>query len=138
MTPETLVAALEARGVTLVADGPELVVKPATRVFPEELAALKAVKAEVLALLRGRQTISLYRLTETLVVEVPGLGGPLYITPSCREAEALRAKAPKPSVVFCRCRLIDLILAGATKAEARAVLETALLFDGSITGVRVQ
>ena len=48
-----LVAQLRARGVTLEPDGPTLVVRPAAAVRPEEIAALRQHKAEVLALLRA-------------------------------------------------------------------------------------
>ncbi len=52
MTPAVeLVARLRARGVTLEPDGPTLVVRPATAVRPDEIDALRKLKAEVLALL---------------------------------------------------------------------------------------
>jgi hypothetical protein len=47
-----LVARLRARGVTLEPDGPTLVVRPVSAVHPDEVAALRQHKAEVLALLR--------------------------------------------------------------------------------------
>jgi hypothetical protein len=48
-----LVARLRARGVALEPDGGTLVVRPADRVRPEEVVALKRLKPEVLALLRS-------------------------------------------------------------------------------------
>ena len=47
-----LVAQLRARGVIREPDGPTLVVRPVSAVRPEEIAALRQHKAEVLALLR--------------------------------------------------------------------------------------
>jgi len=55
MTPAVeLLARLRARGVVLEPDGGILVVRPAGAVQPQEVAALRRHKAEVLAMLRGR------------------------------------------------------------------------------------
>ena len=51
VTPAALLVALRARGVTVEAHGDRLRLAPADRVTPEELADLRTLKAEVLALL---------------------------------------------------------------------------------------
>jgi hypothetical protein len=51
VTPATLVAKLQARGVILRPDGETLKVRPVSKVAAEELEALRQHKAEVLALL---------------------------------------------------------------------------------------
>ena len=51
MTAAALVAELRARGVSLEPEGDRLRVRPTRLVRPEELAALRQHKAEVLALL---------------------------------------------------------------------------------------
>lgn len=53
MTAEVLVAELEARGVQLEVDGSELVVRPAGAVTPDDVAALRRAKAEVVSIVRG-------------------------------------------------------------------------------------
>lgn len=146
MTPAELVETLERRGLHLRVDGEDLAIRPPSALTQEDVATLKARKSEVLAFLRHRpaspvlETLaatSLYKLTKTLVVEVPGLGGPLYITPSCAEAERLRTE-PKPCVALCCCRVIDMLLSGVDKAGARAALEAALLFGGDVETSTVQ
>jgi hypothetical protein len=52
MTAASLVANLQARGVTLEARGDKLHVRPTGLVRPDDLEALRARKAEVLALVR--------------------------------------------------------------------------------------
>lgn len=73
MTPAALVAALQARGVTLRPDGERLRVRPVSRVTPAELEALRQSKAEVLVLLARMTTItSALILAPGLVDEVLG------------------------------------------------------------------
>ena len=56
MTAAALIAALRARGVTLVADGERLRCRPGSLLTAEDLEALQAHKVEVLATLQPRPT----------------------------------------------------------------------------------
>lgn len=118
MTAAALVAALEARGLHLEVDGCDLVVQPAAAVTPEDVAVLRRVKPDVIAVLRGRTLrtdwtrVSLYQLDRVLELAVPGSDVRLVIAPGCRIARELRASDPKPDRVWCCCEVIDLLLSG--------------------------
>ena len=65
MTPAELVAGLEARGVTLrPTERGTLAVRPADAVTPEEVAALRRAKPEVLSMLSERLVASMGALRE--------------------------------------------------------------------------
>lgn len=55
LTPSALLASLRARGVAVQADGGRLRVAPASRVPAEMLEAIRARKAELLAILTARR-----------------------------------------------------------------------------------
>jgi hypothetical protein len=57
MTATDLVRQLHARGVVLVPDGDTLRCRPKSALSPEDLAALKAMKAEVIATLTSRPSV---------------------------------------------------------------------------------
>jgi hypothetical protein len=144
MTALEAIRQAEAVGVRLSVDGlGRLVAAPPGRLPADVKAVLVAEKEAVLALLRppvpGLDVLlrsSLWRLDRTLVCDVPGLGGQLFITPSCAEAKRLRATEPLPCAVLCVCRVLDLLLSGVDPAGARAAIEAALLFDAEVSEVR--
>ena len=70
MTPASLVEALRARGVQLVTDGRRIGITPAQSVTPEERAALRRHKGEILALLGAPPELP--RLDPETVREVLG------------------------------------------------------------------
>ena len=59
MTPEALVASLEARGVTLVADGEHIRCRPKSALSAEDVENLRAHKPAILRTLRGGGTWNL-------------------------------------------------------------------------------
>jgi hypothetical protein len=79
VTAAALVTELRSRGVTLVADGEMLRCRPKSALSAEDLAALKALKSEILATLRrpclsckGRRFwISIYGVTICAVCHPP-------------------------------------------------------------------
>jgi hypothetical protein len=141
MTAADLVEALEGRGVRLAErDRGRLSIRPADRVRPEELDALRREKAVVLALLRGRalgvgwSRIQLNQLNRVLELPIPGWDQSLVIAPGCRVTRELRSQDPKPGRVWCVCEILDLIIMNVPPADARKVAEATLMFDSTITG----
>jgi hypothetical protein len=131
---------LRARGLYLELDGPALVIEAeegAARMTPEEREALKTLKPEVIAFLRGRTLgtdwtrVSLYQLDRVLEVSVPWSDVRLTIAPGCRLARELRARDQKPGRVWCTCEVLDLLLSGVTPEDARKVAQARLMFDGT-------
>jgi hypothetical protein len=142
MTAATLLLALETRGLDLHVDGPDLVVRPADAVTPEDLEMLKSAKAEVIAILRGRalgvdwSRVSILQLDKVLEVAVPWADIPLLLAAGCRLAWELRDRDPKRGRVWCTCEVLNLLLTGVPSEDARKIAETRLLFDGTMAGVR--
>jgi hypothetical protein len=83
----TLVANLRARGVTLKPDGDKLRVRPSSRLTPDELAALREHKADVLALLTAPPASSPARYFHPWPDTLLGLGrrtvGPFEACAEC-------------------------------------------------------
>src|SRR5574341_839121 len=127
-----LLAALEARGVRLRANGDRLVYEaPAGALTDADREVLKAAKPAVLAYLRSQRAssttdvnwsrVSLYQLDRALEVAVPWADVPLILAPGCRIARELRTQDPNPGRVCCVCEVLDLLLSGVTPADARAL-----------------
>ena len=81
---------LEALGVKVIPDGPDLVIQPASRCPPELKARLRAEKAEVLATLRAQPRV-LNPLDDPLVQE--------FIKRFDAEVEAVTPCPPPPGAL---------------------------------------
>jgi len=145
VTAAAFIEKLRARGLYLELDGPALVIEAeegAARMTPDEREALKALKPEVIAFLRGRTLgtdwtrVSLYQLDRVLELSVPWSDVRLIIAPGCRLARELRARDPKPGRVWCTCEVLDLLLTGITPEEAWKVAEAKLALAGAVVGAR--
>jgi hypothetical protein len=141
LTAAQVVADLEARGVTVTERGGFIVLRPPEAVTSADVAILKASKAEVISVLRGRAigtdwtTVNLWQLDKVLEVAVPWSDVRLLIAPGCRIARQLRATDPKPGRVWCSCEILDLLLSGVTPEDARKIAATRLDFDATLRGV---
>jgi hypothetical protein len=133
-----LLADLKARGVRVRERGGAVVLAPANLVRPAELDALRTLKQEVLACLRGQalgtdwSLVSLYQLDRVLEIAVPWADMPLILAPGCRLARELRARDPKPGRVWCTCEVLDLLLSGVTAEDAQKLAEAKLLFNATV------
>ena len=141
MIAAQVVAALEARGVTVTERGGSIVLRPPGAVRAADLEILRSIKPEVISVLRGRalgvrwEKASLWSLDRILEVAVPWSDVRLVIAPGCRIARQLRATDPKPGRVWCSCEILDLLLSGVTPEDARKVAATRLDFDAALRGV---
>jgi hypothetical protein len=139
VTAAQVVAALEARGVTVTERAGALVLRPPEAVTPADIEILKASKAEVISVLRRRAIgadwtrVSLWRFDKVLEVAVPWTDVPLVIAPGCRIARELRAADAKPGLVWCVCEVADLLLSGVRPEDAKMIAETCTTFDGTLT-----
>ena len=139
-----LVGTLRTRGVTLRPDGDLLRIRPASMVSPDEKAALRVHKAEVLALLRPDPAevarvlgLPLAQLDRALEVRVPWWPDGLWFVPTVADAEALCAEGITRGRIWTVGDLQDwLSIPGMTKAGARTLALAKLEFDGVITDVR--
>lgn len=144
MTPEALLADIEARGIRVIERAGALVASPAGVLQDAEKQVLRAHKAAVVELIRERQAellasvvrVPLRALTRVLEVAVPWCDVPLLIAPGCRVARELRQADAKPGRVWCVCEVLDLLLTNVSPGDARKVAEAKLLMDGAVAGAR--
>ena len=77
MIAQTLLAELQARGVTLEPRGEKLAVRPVSKLTPQEMETLKAYKTEIMAILTLPTTATLPGVRSWVhpwPVSLPGLG----------------------------------------------------------------
>jgi hypothetical protein len=89
VSPDALVDLLRARGVTLEIAGDRLKITPASAVTPDELAMLRARKAEVLRLLAGPPPRPIPDLDPRVVCDHFGLPLPAGRVPAAVATKAL-------------------------------------------------
>lgn len=147
MTPLELLSDLEDRGVRLQAAGDWITFEAPRGVLQDaEREALRAHKAAVLALLRGRQArgvagvdrakFALWQLDRVLEIAVPWADVPLILAPGCRIARELRERETRSAGrVWCVCEALDLLLTNVPPDDARKIAEAKLLFGGTMAGV---
>lgn len=144
MTPAAveIVARLEARGARLTPQGDAVAVTPKSTLADADREAIRRHKADVLAILRGRDLgaewahVSLWQLDKVLEVAVPWCDVRLLLAPGCRVASELRQADSKPGRVWCVCEILDLLLTNAPPEDARKVAEAKLLMAGAVAGAR--
>lgn len=141
MTPEELLAQVEARGVRVLERLGSLAVSPVGVLLDAEREALRSHKAEVIRVLRVRalgltwSRLSLYSLDRVLEVEVPWSDQRLIIAPGCRVARELRAVDRKPGRIWCACEVLDLLLTNVTPDDARRIAEAKVELGGTTESV---
>jgi TubC N-terminal docking domain len=139
-----LVGTLRDRGVTLKPDGDLLRIRPASMVSPDEKAALRVHKAEVLALLRSDPAevvrvlgLPLDQLDRILEVRVPWWPDGLWFVPTEADAEMLCGEGITRGRVWTARELQDLLtITVLTKTAVRTVAEAKLAMDGDVAAVR--